>query len=65
MKVTVAEWDARVGVEVEIMGIGSVEITATDEGIVADIFSVDDKSEPVDRASATHNEMNSEVWKDS
>ena len=46
MKVTVPEWDARVGVEVEITGIGSVTITSTDEGIVADIFAVDDKASP-------------------
>jgi hypothetical protein len=60
MKVAVPEWDARVGVEVEITGIGSVMITATDEGIVADIFAEDDKSESVASAWATHTELNSE-----
>ena len=60
MKVTVPEWDARVGVEVEIMGIGSVTITSTDEGIVADIFAVDDKTESVASTWATYGELNSE-----
>lgn len=59
MKLTVAEWDARSGVQVEIMGMGSVKITAEwHEGIVAEIVTVN--GEPVATTSATHDELDSE-----
>lgn len=64
MRLIVTESDAIGGIKVYIEDIGTVLITATDEGIVSDIFAVDDESESVASARATHNELNSEVWED-
>jgi len=58
MRLTVDESTASGGITVEIEGIGSVLITATDEGIVADIFAADDPDDSIASAWATHHELN-------
>ena len=58
MKLTANETIASGGITVEIEGIGSVLITATDEGIVADIFAGDDTDDSIASTWATHHELN-------
>jgi len=57
MKLTVNETIASGGIELEIEGIGSVLITATDDGIVADIFAADDSDDSIASTWATYNEL--------
>ena len=57
MRLTVDEHTAAIGITVEIEGIGTVLITGTDDGIVADIFATNSQDESVASTWATYHEL--------